>query len=235
MALSEDDLMTLGTGKVNARLLVTDLIMLKQGLTLEVESSDQSLSAAATVLLRRLNDEDHEVRAASLERLGRHCKVTDRRALSPVIERLGDPHASVRRAASAALSTLADKGDKKVIDSVAKALRDVDAAVRLAALETIQSLIEMGDRNLPLSNAITGVLEDRCACRVYCVCVCVWDLCARLTCVWDRCACLTCVCVCVCLLAHCITWWREQHQQDTQHTQLVTQHTNSRHTQNMHS
>ena len=61
MALSEQDFVTLGTGVVNARLLVPEILALKQGMALDVEAADQSVAAAASIMLRRLSDSDHQV------------------------------------------------------------------------------------------------------------------------------------------------------------------------------
>ena len=160
LALSEEDLMTLGSGKVQARLLVAELVALKQGLTLEVEASDQTVAAAATVLLRRLGDDDHEVRASAIAQLEK-CKLNDRRAVSPVAAKLLDPHPAVRRAAAGALGAIAEKSDRRAIESITKSLRDPDVLVRRAGLESLAALLEPGDRNLPLANAVLGVLEDR--------------------------------------------------------------------------
>ncbi len=64
MALSEQDFVTLGTGVVNARLLVPEILALKQGMALDVEAADQSVAAAASIMLRRLSDSDHQVSCA---------------------------------------------------------------------------------------------------------------------------------------------------------------------------
>ena len=61
MALSEQDFVTLGTGVGNARLLVPEILALKQGMALDVEAADQSVAAAASIMLRRLSDSDHQV------------------------------------------------------------------------------------------------------------------------------------------------------------------------------
>ena len=48
-------------GVVNARLLVPEILALKQGMALDVEAADPSVAAAASIMLRRLSDSDHQV------------------------------------------------------------------------------------------------------------------------------------------------------------------------------
>ena len=70
----------------DARLLVPEILALTQGMALEVEAADQSVAAAASVLLRRLSDSDPQTRAMAVAGLSAcRCKLSDRRVVSPVL------------------------------------------------------------------------------------------------------------------------------------------------------
>ena len=229
--LSEDDFETLGTGKTQARLLAAEVLDLKKGLLFDVDAADPVLAASATILLRRLSDENQDTRAEALKCLARST-VRDPRLVSPVLLALTDEHACVRRAAAGALAALAPRGNPRAVEAVGKALRDADAGVRRAAVEALQVVVAEGDRNLALSNALTVLLEDADM-RVRAAAAAalgvfkkgdedvLWGLEHKMThgglaarvaavkvcvcvCVCAR-ACV-CVCVCVCMCV-CVWWW----------------------------
>jgi len=63
-----------------------EILALTQGMALEVEAADQSVAAAASVLLRRLSDSDPQTRAMAVAGLSAcRCKLSDRRVVSPVL------------------------------------------------------------------------------------------------------------------------------------------------------
>jgi putative membrane-bound dehydrogenase-like protein len=102
----------------------------------------------ASLLVRKLNSPDPEVRAAAIETLG-DLRVPEGRA--PLLPLLQDKDVRVRRAASGAAGKLAAR---PAIEPLLKLMADPDPAVRRASLDSLRLLRE--PRVVPLAVAALG-------------------------------------------------------------------------------